>query len=871
MSRIHGHVRGMQSTRFLQSSMGSALTLVLFALACATMGGELPPDPGGAEEDPYIEEIQNLSGAPIHSARQGSLIRIVGSGFTATPDENTVLFTEVGDIDYSTATVVTAGPSGESLIVVVPDSVGGNVEITVTVADRTSNAVAFFVSLIPGDNLLNGLSPIHIVADPSRPALYVANVDSDTISVIDSDTRHFTNLPVGGGPVEVAVHGSADAAYVANAADDRVSIIDTLDLSVRHVEVGSGPVGVYTNDDLGYVFVICNGANTVSAIDVSTDDVVSRVLGPPWRSPVDIAFDGQSKRIFVANGMSPFMGVVIVGNDERILDLDVGSTFIGHPQGIVRVNPANGKVVVLHPHLLTGGLRDHITILQGDPLTAVELRDDRIDTPTAVDFGPDGRAFIANRGGDNILVVDGQTDEIVGDIPVGDAPASLVACLESGKIFVACAGDHTISVIDLETGEPITTVPTGPQGHTPVSITYDAGSDRIVTANRVSSSVTIMDPSTFGLSHLSIGIRPEDIAVSQALDRIFITSYEGNLAVVDGRNHRTWTIFLGGTLGDLAVDQASNHVYVAGKEYNVVYVVDGEEGTLVEEIPVGTAPDEVILSGGAETKLYVTCDDSINVIAVGSGGDVESIDLGHPPRITALDRTRQRLYAVTFDAMLAVTDTTSDEVIGPAMALTGCAGPSAIAIDESNGKVFISCSESNTIHGWDPDSETMEEPLPVGLLPWALAVDQDRHRVFVANKRSDHISVVDGVDFEILPGIELGPDKGPNSLSFDSSTGRLHVANINDDTVAVADTTETDEILWIRTADGPFELLLDPEHGRSIVTNHFAGGLTMIPLYEIVDSDGDGWVDFSDNCPDMSNPDQADSDGDGIGDLCDPN
>ena len=35
------------------------------------------------------------------------------------------------------------------------------------------------------------------------------------------------------------------------------------------------------------------------------------------------------------------------------------------------------------------------------------------------------------------------------------------------------------------------------------------------------------------------------------------------------------------------------------------------------------------------------------------------------------------------------------------------------------------------------------------------------------------------------------------------------------------------------------------------------------------DGDGDGVDDASDNCPDTSNPDQADSDGDGVGDACD--
>jgi len=38
----------------------------------------------------------------------------------------------------------------------------------------------------------------------------------------------------------------------------------------------------------------------------------------------------------------------------------------------------------------------------------------------------------------------------------------------------------------------------------------------------------------------------------------------------------------------------------------------------------------------------------------------------------------------------------------------------------------------------------------------------------------------------------------------------------------------------------------------------------------IFDSDGDGWLDCFDNYPETPNGDQADGDGDGVGDACTP-
>jgi YVTN family beta-propeller protein len=126
---------------------------------------------------------------------------------------------------------------------------------------------------LPPSGIHVGSYPFAVSVNPSTNIAYVANLDDDTVSVIDGKINKVTtNITVGKNPYAVSINPSTNIAYVANHGDDTVSVIDGRTNTVTAtIPVSQFPSAVSVNPSTNIAYVANRGDNTVSVIDGKTN------------------------------------------------------------------------------------------------------------------------------------------------------------------------------------------------------------------------------------------------------------------------------------------------------------------------------------------------------------------------------------------------------------------------------------------------------------------------------------------------------------------------------------------------------------------------------------------------------------------------
>src|SRR2546428_195804 len=117
-------------------------------------------------------------------------------------------------------------------------------------------------------NVPVGLYPFGVAYNSGNGYVYVANVNSNNVSVI-SGTTVVASVLVGNGPDAVGYDSGNGYVYVANQNSNTVSVINGTTV-VATIAVGGNPGAVGYDSGNGYVYVANLGSNDVSVISGMT-------------------------------------------------------------------------------------------------------------------------------------------------------------------------------------------------------------------------------------------------------------------------------------------------------------------------------------------------------------------------------------------------------------------------------------------------------------------------------------------------------------------------------------------------------------------------------------------------------------------------
>ncbi|MEU2113529.1 beta-propeller fold lactonase family protein [Streptomyces sp. NPDC019507] len=120
----------------------------------------------------------------------------------------------------------------------------------------------------------------------------------------------------------------------------------------------------------------------------------------------------------------------------------------------------------------------------------------------------------------------------------------------------------------------------------------------------------------------------------------------------------------------------------------------------------------------------------------------------------------------------------------------------------SSDTVSVIDTATNTVSVIDTATNTVTATVPVGNLPFGVAVTPDGTRAYVANELDDTVSVIDTATHTVLATVPVGTQPAGVAVTPDGT--RAHVANLSSDTVSVIDTATRTVTATVPVGAEPF-------------------------------------------------------------------
>ena len=276
--------------------------------------------------------------------------------------------------------------------------------------------------------------------------------------------------------------------------------------------------------------------------------------------------------------------------------------------------------------------------------------------------------FVLNGRSNDVTVFDKQSAQVVDVIATGRGPSGMALDQRTRRIYVAVSGDDGVEVIDIMSGRVADRIRLSP-GDEPVALALAPDGATLLSANRGSNTVSIIDPgSRFERGRVPVGSGPRSITIDRTRRRAFVFNARSNtVSVVDiasGAGIRSIPTDPGPVRGHF--NRRGDRLYVIHEMSAYVTVINPVSLTVVgrfpvrsgmEAIKVDPSTDFVYLAGRGEPTVGLHDPFSfapVDLIATGGG-------VAH----MATDSEANTLYLVIPDAnRVLVIDRISKRTMG---------------------------------------------------------------------------------------------------------------------------------------------------------------------------------------------------------------
>ena len=362
---------------------------------------------------------------------------------------------------------------------------------------------------------------------------------------------------------------------------------------------------------------------------------------------------------------------------------------------------------------------------QGSPVTR-----ERYLSPIEMVASRDGRLlYVVCQDSDEVRVVDTQINKVVGAVAVGRVPRAIAMSPDGGKLYVANAWSDTVSVIDTVELKVTQTLATGAE---PSGVVSDAEGATLYVANRLSSDISVIDlTSGQETKRLLAGRGASYLAHSPDGRFVYCTHIYPNPGAFRSQPNSEITVI--DTARQTVVERAPLH-NVAGV-FHVALSADGRLGVAAHLRPKNLIPLAHVEHGWAFS-------DALTLFGA---------DVGSPVQIP-IDEL-ERYYALPWGVAIAPDKSK--------IFVSTAGSQSVTVIDVPRLLDTVKARKHSFANDLSASADYVAARIPVGHNPRGVLLAPDGKRLYVANRLSDNISVIDTSTDTLVSTIDLG---GPRTV-----------------------------------------------------------------------------------------------------------